>query len=293
MFTILIMGIVTWLPKLVGSDIYTWLGLLLFISTAILMTYVNARFHLINQISYLPALCYILLIGGVEEIHLFNPALFAAILLITGFIILSDSFKSERQSYSFFIVPAIISCTTFFYQYMYFYMLVVWLVIALLRPGYWREWVYTFLGFAFPIFIAFSWFFLVDDDFIRICAFFNEIFAIQRTMPVLSISSIFFMAFCTILVIVAFVHVLWYVGSEKVIIRNIYYVLFLMVVITVGKLFVVPQILPQAWYLLAFPMSFILSNYLATTKSKLWGTIVLSLLLAGVVANQIFLFSKL
>ena len=313
--TILLAGVMSWLHALGKSEIhisvkydsflfqalcgwfvgsqklYAWLGLILFLLAAMLMTFVNSRLHLIEKISYLPALCYVLLIGGAGEIHLFNPVVIATVLLVFGYVFLAKSFESERLSYSFFTVPFIISVATFFYQYMYLYMLVVWLVIALLRPGYWREWVFSILGFVFPLFFAFSWFFLVHDDYTRMGLFLDEIFTVQRIMPSMSISTVVFMASCILLVAIIFWYMLRYTGSKKVIFRNRYYVLIMIAIVTVALVFVVPDTLPQAWYLLAFPLSFFISNYLATTRSMRWGTIVLSLLFVGVAVVQAILLS--
>ena len=312
--TILLVGIASWLHVPGGSgislpgkygtfmfraldgwfadkqELYFWFGLILSLSTALLMVFVNARLQLIDKVSYLPALCYVLFISGVGEIHQFNPAVIATILLVTGFILLSKSFENERLSYSFFTVSALISFATFFYQYMYMYMLVVWLVIALLRPGYWREWIFSILGFLLPLFFAFSWFFLVNDDYTRIGVFFDEIFTLQRMTPSLSTTTIIFFISCILLIIIIFGYMLRYIGSNKVILRNRYYVLILITVVTAGMVFVVPDTLPHAWYLLAFPMSFFMSNYLATTKSIRFGTIVLLLLFVGVTVVQAILF---
>ena len=277
-----------WLANTPG--LYVWFGLILFLATAILLIFTNSRLRLLDKVSYLPALCYVLLIGGVPEIHLFNPTIIAAILLVAGFIVLVRSFESERLSYNFFTASMFIAIATFFYQYMYAYMLVVWLVIALWRPGYWREWVFSIMGFAFPLFLAFSWFFLVDDDNTRMGAFFDEICTIQRVIPSLSPSAIFFFVLSIAAGVIALGHLLRYVGSQNVIIRTRYYVLILTGVVTVCLAFVVPDAISLVWYLLAFPMSFILSGYFANIKSARWGTVVLIVLFAGVmVAQAIFL----
>ena len=308
--TILLIGIGSWIHVFDGSEdfhcseygafmfralngcfvdiqgLYAWLGLILFFLAVFMMIYANARLHLIDKISYLPALCYVLLVGGVPEIHLFNPELIATILFVAGFMFLARSFESERLSYKIFTASAFISIATFFYQYMYVYMLVVWFVVALLRPGYWREWVFSILGFALPLFFAFSWFFLVDDDYTRMGAFFDEICTIQRMTPSWSITSIVFIISCILLFVITFVYTLQYISSKKVVFRNRYYVLAMIVVVTLGMIFIVPDTFPQVWYLLAFPMSFIMANYLNTIKSIRWGTIVLSLLFAGVILVQ-------
>ena len=276
-----------WLIELSVTGLHVWFGLILLLLTAVLLVFVNVRLHLIEKAFYLPALCYVLLIGGVLEIHLFNPAMIAAILLVAGFAPLLKSFESERLSYCFFTAPVFISIATFFYQYAYMYMLVVWLTIALLRPGYWREWVFSILGYALPLFLTFSWFFLVEDDYSRLGLFFNEIVTIQRITPSLSIPNIIFFASSITAVIIAFGHIPRYLESKKMIVRNRYYVVILITIVSGGIVFAVPDMIPFAWYLLALPLSFILSGYLAATKSKRWGVIVLSILFAGVVAAQV------
>jgi hypothetical protein len=307
---VLLTGMLTWLHTCFGAEIaasdkygtfmyralndrladtpglYAWCGLIAVLLTAMLMGYANTRFRLIDRIPYLPAFCYVLLIGGVPEIHLFNPASIAVILLVASFIFLAESFESERLSYSYFVAPVFISIATFFHQYMYVYMSVVWLVIAFFRPGYWREWVFSVLGFALPLFLAFSWFFLIDDDYTRMGVFFDEIFAIQRAMPSVSVSTVVFIALSIAAGIFTFWYLLQYLGSKKVIIRNKYDVLIMIAGITAVLAFIVPDMIPMAWYLLAFPMSFILSYRLADTKSIRWNTVVLLILFAGVAAAQ-------
>jgi hypothetical protein len=278
-----------WLADIPGLQMCS--GLIFFLLTAFLLIFTNNRLHLIDKISYLPALIYVLLIGGVPEIHLLNTVVIATILLIAGFIILAGSFESERLSYSYFIAPVFISTATFFCRYMYVYMLIVWIAIALWRPGYWREWVFSTLGFSLPLFFAFSWFFLVEDDYTLMGVFLEEIFSIQQVAPSLSIPAVAFLGLGMMVVIVTFGHMLRYLGSKKIIIRNRYYILFLFIIITIGLAAVVPGIIPFAWYLLAFPMSFIISNYLATVRSVRWGTIVLFVLFAGVMAVQAIFLS--
>jgi len=314
--TILLIGILTWLHVLGEAEtilsgkygafmfralngwlapahgVYVCFGLFLFLLTAILMVFAKNRLRLTEKISCLPALCYVVLIGGVPEIHLFNPVLIATILLVAGFIILAEAFESERLSYNFFTVSAFISFATFFYPYMYVYMIVVWLAIALWRPGYWREWVYTILGFSLPLFIAFSWFFLVKDDVSPMGVFFDEIFTIQRIALSLSTSTIVFFVFGIVAGVVAFGNLLKYIRSQKVVIRTRYYILILIGAVTVGMTFIVPGMIPLAWYLLAFPMSLTLSAFLSNMRSERWGTVALAILFVGVIVTQAMFLSE-
>ncbi len=274
-----------WIDQIPGLNV--WCGLFVTLLAAALMITVNNRLHLIDKISYLPALCYVILIGGVPMVHQFNPAAVASIFLIAGFIQLIGSFKSEQLSYRYFTASMFISTAMFFYQYMCVYMLAIWFAILFLRPGYWREWVFSILGFSVPVFYAFCWFFLVEDDFTRIGVFFENIFSVQRFLPQLSTSTILFLIISIVLAIFAFGHLMRYLGSRKTFVRNGYYVLILIAIITIALSAIVPDSLPSTWYLIAFPMSFFLSNYLATVRSIRWGTIVLMVLFVGMMIAQI------
>lgn len=310
-FAIIMIGVLTWLhvfriPEafdLTGNILFntlnlwlatcipvtwfnTWLGIVLFLVVAFMLVYANARLRLIEKHSYLPALCYVLLIGGVPEIHMFSPAIIATVLLISAFVVLVESFESERLSYGFFTAPAIISFATFFYQYMFVYMLVVWIILAAWRPGYWREWVFSVLGFALPYFFAFSWFFLIDDNLNKMSILINKMLALQFGFPLLSVSfAVFF-----VLIIITLGYTLRHIASKKIAVRTSYYVLVFIAVITVGMAFIVPD--NTFWYLLAFPASFMMSCYFASVKSMRWGNVLLAIFFAGVIGAQaIFLFA--
>lgn len=264
-----------------------WCGLSLTLLTAIVAVFVNNKLHLNERVSYLPALCYILLTGGVPAIHKFNPAVIATLFLSFSFIRIINSFNNDRPSYSYFTAPALISFAAFFYQYAYVYMLAVWFSILFMRPGYWREWVFSVLGFALPLFIAFSWFFLVDDDYTRMAFFFGEIFSFERIIPALSISIWVFLIIISLIIIPILRHLFHYLGARKIAIRNGYYILTVTILITLILTVAIPDIFPDIWYLLAFPLSFILSNYLSTVKSLRWGTVILACLFAGVFIAQL------
>jgi len=267
---------------------YAWCRMFLLLLMLIMLIAVNNRFLLIEKFSYLPSVCFVLLIGGIPEIHLLNPAIIATILLVISFGTIAKSLETERLSYLYFTASVFISIATFFYQYMYVYMLAVWAALALYRPGHWREWVFTVLGFALPLFFAFSWFFLVDDDYTKAGVFIKEIFSINRIPPSISLPSTIFMLLCMVIGVFAALRLTQYLGTKKVIYSRRANILILISAITAGLVIIVPDTLPFAWYLLAFPMSFFIANYLANTRSFRWGNFVLLILFIAVATVRIF-----
>ena len=299
---ILLAGVLTWLNVLNGTEaplndrygaflfqvftrwldmipgFYTWLAFLMMFVVASILIYANARLHLNDKISYLPALCYILLIGGVPIIQEFNPVIVSTLILAAVIVHLTGSFENEQISYRYFNVSVLISIGTFFFQYLYLYMIVVWVVILLWRPGYWREWVFSLLGFAFPLFITFSWFFLVEGDLSPMGQHFSKMFNIQRITPLISTSTTLFFVSIIVLVVLAFGQVWRNISSKKTAIRTGYYLLILVVLVTLLMVLIIPDTMPQVWYFMACPLSLFLSNFLANVKSKRIGVIVLTLL---------------
>ena len=90
-----------------------------------------------------------------------------------------------------------------------------------------------------------------------------------------------------ILAIFVLGYVLRYIRSKKTAIRTGYYVLMLIILVTIVMVCLFPDTMSLVWYLPAFPLSLIISNYLANVKSKLLGNVVLAILFVGVIVAQL------
>jgi hypothetical protein len=286
-----------WLSRVVNTIFATaprfsvWCGLLLTLAIAVLQIYVN-RLNQIDKVSYLPALCYVLFIGGVPAIHLFNPAIIAAILLIIAFTQLMVSFQREQLSYAYFTAPLCIALAVFFYQYAYIFMVVVWLCILFFRPVHWREWIFSLLGFIFPFVWWFSWLFLSDSDYTQVFAMFKDMFSFPHIALDLDRSTLLFFLFNIAIMIISIGHLLRFIGTKKIIVRNSYYTLLIITALILILTLIVPDTLPFVWYLMAFPLSFFLSCFLTNVRSFRFGNIVLwSLFLMVGIAQSIVFFA--
>jgi hypothetical protein len=262
-----------------------WCGFLLVIGEIIALVFAN-RFHLLNKTSGLPAVCYALLIGGVPSIHLFDPTAVAAIFLTIAFVQLTGSFRSEHLSPKYFSAAIFIALATFFFRYAYFFMLMVWCSILFFRPGYWREWVFSLLGFAFPFFWLFCGYYLFAGNATYMSDVFGEMFAFDRAMPQLQTSFIVFAVLCIAIAVFVILYLLNNVGSRKIIVRNGYYLLTVMLLLSCVMVLIAPDTLPSAWYLLSVPLSFILSYYLENNRSLFWNSAVILLIAVATCVTQ-------
>jgi hypothetical protein len=273
------------------SGLQVWCGLLLTLSVAMMHIYVN-RLNLTNKISYLPALCYLLLTGGVPAIHVLNPAIPATFFLNIALIRLMISFRNEQLSYAYFTAPVYIAIATFFHCYAYVFMPVVWLCLFFFRPGYWREWVFSLLGFLFPFFWYLGWCLLRYDSPAKLFDLFAQMFSFPQVMPQWNFFTCFFLFFAALLTLFSLIYLLRSVGIRKIIVRNSYYTILFIAALVLLMTVIVPEVLPFAWYLISFPFSLFIAYYLANVRSVRWGNIVLGLLMIAVGLSQVMYYVK-
>ncbi|MDR0713204.1 MAG: hypothetical protein LBF89_02955 [Bacteroidales bacterium] len=274
-----------------ASGLQAWCGLLLTLLVAALQIYIN-RLNTTDRISCLPPLCYILLTGGVPGIHVLHPVMWASFFLTIALILLLSSFRSNHLSYAYFTAPIYVAIAVFFYRYAYMYMLVIWICLFFFRPGYWREWVFSLLGFLFPFFWYFGWCYLMYNRPAMLFDMFAQMFSFSHTMPQWEPSIYFFFIFTVLLSLVSIGYLLRSIGSRKIIVRNDYYALLIVTAVLLLTTVIVPDTLPFAWYLIAFPLSFFISYYLAHVRSVRWGKIVLGLLMAASGFSQLIFYVK-
>ncbi|MCK4751264.1 MAG: hypothetical protein KAT15_29600, partial [Bacteroidales bacterium] len=136
----------------------------LIVFSALWLSRMNTKFIILKQRSYLPAIIYILVLSSYLPLQQLNPAVFASIFLVLSIGIMYDTYKKEGLALEFFMAAFMVSIASLFYAKAAFLMLVVWSGLFLLRTIYWREWVFTFLGFITPYIFLFSWYYLSGQD---------------------------------------------------------------------------------------------------------------------------------
>lgn len=245
------------------------LSFLFVLFMSIMMIRLNSRFILIQERTFLPAFFFLTITGFYSGINEFSGYLFGGLALIFVIDALLSSYKTEPNSYRYFEAGLLIGIASLFYVRILYFLPLVWIASIILRPFFWREWIFPVLGAAVPYFVWASLRFLTDRDpwdmftviYRNLINFtFNYIFDWQNLVVP---------AYILFLVMIASVYMLRVFQFRRVYIRNYYLVFFWLFILTIISFLFFSRYDPGFLYVFAIPVSYILSNYFVNSRKTL------------------------
>jgi hypothetical protein len=265
----------------------TLLTFLAVILQAFLLVRLNTQFMFINNRTYLPAFFYILLSASIPELQRLNPAVFSSFFLIIALDQLMNSYKEEKLAYKIFTASFFLSLGATFYPYLIFFMFIIWVGLILLRSFFWREWVFSILGFLTPWFFVFSYYYLFHNNPIKIITDFSDVFFCSYKFKQYSVLTYIFGGFILTLILLASQFIIKEFTGKKILTRKAF-LIFLWLFINVCAVYIlVAQASAELVFIGAIPVSFLLSHYFNFMRSTLWGDILFFLMIFLVVLIQL------
>jgi hypothetical protein len=164
-----LLGILLWLPGFlhpvlpapqVYMPFYGWMdgflrahpgfsvsmGLLVSIGTAFLLNYIIYQHHILVKRSWLPALLFVVFSACTPGLLWLNPQLISGIFLLGALHLLLATYRMDKAFGFVFNAGILIGIAALFYLPSIVFLLFAIVVIILLRPFIWREWVILILG---------------------------------------------------------------------------------------------------------------------------------------------------
>ena len=259
------------LQSLLGNGFASRLfALILLIITGFMLIRLNSKFIFIQDRTYLPLFFFILLAGGYLPLQKLNPVIPAAIFLLIALEKMLETYRVDRLSLNPFEAAFLISIASLFYAPSVFFLLMIWIAVGILRPGYWREWVYTLLGFAMPYLFLYSYYYLTGQDFnVRSRALVDFMF-IRFSPGIASSAYRLFLIYLMLLVLIASIYMVRYYPVKKILARRTFMLLFWWFITGLGVYLILPSISTEIIILLAVPMSYILAHFFIYARSRPW-----------------------
>lgn len=253
------------------------LAFFIFITIAILLNFLNTKYILTPERNFLPSFFFILitsLFTGVQEL---NPILPASLILLAVIFFLFLTYKSEPDSLRFFDVGLLIGLGTLFFAPFIYFILLIWIGIIIMRPFYWREWVYPVLGVSSIYLLTWGYYYIFLDEGERIIRLFlNNISPVFIT-PEIDKFSIIAIVYLLILLVAASAYILKIYQYRKVYIRLFFQIFFWIFFLSLGIFFSIQGNNLHLIYLMALPMTFLFTNYFTGTNKKLGSRILFCL----------------
>ncbi|HEY4788944.1 MAG TPA: DUF6427 family protein [Bacteroidales bacterium] len=255
------------------------LALALVVIQGFLLVRLNTRFIFITNRTYLPAIFFILLTASFPELQRLNPVIFSGFFLLLALEKIFESMRTQKIAYEYFIAALYISTGVLFYPFLAFFMVFLWISMSILKPFNWREWLFTIIGFALPIFFASSFYFLVYNQPWRLITDIEAVFKFHYTMPDYSPPVLIFLGSILFLILLSSQFILRTFPSKKIHQRKAFTIFFWLFSIALIVFLVVSKASVELIFLGAIPLSFLLAHYFALLESTFWGNIFIIFLL--------------
>jgi hypothetical protein len=263
------------------------LAFLLMIFQAFYLVKLNLKHSIIEERTYLPAIFFIILSSSFIPIQRLHPIFLSNIFLLFTLDCIFSSQKKESAITDYFNASLLISIGSLFYLNLFFYIFLVWGSLLIIRPFRWREWVITLIGLLLPYILTECFYYLFQNDlkgfgytialnllFDNFPKFFNFSYIYSNLCYYI------FYGFITLLIIFASRFLLIDYKYRKVTSRNCLIVNLWLFVITTVIFYLIPSASLELLLVYAIPVSFIISNYLISSK-KIWISDIIMLIIFG------------
>jgi hypothetical protein len=252
-----------------------------------LMVNLNTTLFFINERTFLPAIIYILLSGFFPQYQLLNPAIFGAMFLMLAFRRIMDTYRVAGTAYNFFDAGLLIGIGSLFYASLLWFGLLVIVGIALLRTWNLKELLISVIGLLTPYFLTFGTYYITGKNIKDLLTLMQyNLFGKQDAFAFtgLTITAIIYTG---LIILWSVVFLLKSMNSKKIKSRKTFYLLLWMFFISVSGYFILNSVSVEIVWIIAIPVSYILSHYFVFARKKLIPEIIFSVLFLLILLIQI------
>ncbi len=253
---------------------------------ALLIELLISRYKFIRIRTRLPAVLFVILLGGFPGIHSLHPVYFAAIFLLFALYRMFSIFEQPKAYSGVFDVGILLGTGALFYLHLFVLLPAFLAGVNILGKGrQWRSYFVMIIGFLLPFIFALSYFFYVDR--------FEEITDLLLQSITTTITHLkdnlplqIYLGTLVFFTAIASVDIAQHYDSKKVSSRKYFTVFFLVFVFSLVGLLLVPAAAKEMLLLTTIPVTFLIANYFVFLKRRIWGEILFTILLAVVIFLQ-------
>lgn len=265
-------------------------SLLLLIVLAVLVQQLNNRFLFIRIRTMLPALMFVLMVGGYTQLHTLHPVYFAAIFLLIAIYAMFNTLDKSKPYSEIFNSGFWLAVGSLFYLNLILLLPAFLLGMVVLSREYrWRIFIINILGFLLPFFFAISYA-ILTEQFLELLKIFEQNLISANKYFESNFSVHIFLAFIIFLTLLGSIKIIQQYDSKKVSSRKYFTVFFIIFIFSMFAFFLSPSTSKEMLIIIAIPVCFLVSNLLAFMKSRFWSELIFTLLLGMVVFMQIMAF---
>ena len=261
-------------------------GIVLTVLLAYLVQLVNDRYMFIRIKSKLPALLFVVIVGGFVPMHTLHPVYFGAIFLLLAIHRLFAIYETQRPYSAIFDAGFLMGIGSLFYLGLIVLLPAFIVGIAILgRETGWREFVIFLIGFLLPLIFALSYLVLADQ-----LPEMSSILQKNIFTPVNHFSSNIplqvYLATLILFTLTGSIGMFKQYDTKKISSRKYFSVFFWIFIFSLAGFTFIPVTSQEMLVITAIPVTYLITNLLVFMKSHFWSELLFILLLLIVVSMQ-------
>jgi len=263
------------------------IAFLILIIQGFLMLRFNQRYMFISTQTYLHIAFYLFIVSSFVQLQQLNPGLLSSLFI---FFMLDQLFSGYKKRYilnRLFMAGFWVAIAGLFYVHAVYFFLLIWIGLFILRSFSLREWFVPLLGFAFPLLFLFAFYYVSDTLTVhKLIDTIKQSYLNEVTVTYYNISYYAFYGLLALLVVFGSFSLLGRLPMLKIYVRKYYEILWWMFAGSVASFILINQVSVELLYFVALPLSFLLADYIHSVRSRVFGNMVLFLLIAGLAFIQ-------
>lgn len=263
-------------------------ALLFTILLAFLIYKITVQYSFIRVRTVLPSILFVLITSGLDDLHAMHPVYPAALFLILTIDRIFNSYEKDVIHSNAFESGIFLAIGSLFYLNLVFLFPFLWVGFIILKQKVnWREFVLTTMGFIFPWLIALAYYGATgktDEMTVTLKANLgSHTSLLLQNLPVQ-----IYTGYLVLITLLASFFMLSQYDGKKISSRKYFKAFFWVFLITCITGVANPGVSQEIIVLVAIPLTYLISNYLIYMKRQIWGEIFLYILVAGIIALQVF-----
>ncbi len=269
-FSVEPMPLYGWLSDLPEKNEYLSkvFAFILLLSGALLLNYLNTRYILVSRRSFLPSYFLIVSVSSFPDLQQLDPVLLSMIFLILTVHVLFLAYKAEEDSLRFFEAGMLLGTGSLFFAPLLWFIVFIWITTYIMRPFFWREWLYPLLGILVPYILTWGYYYVFLDEGIKLITLLAGNIIPEFVSVDLSWLSLVTYSYLLLVIFISSFYMIKVFQFRKVYLRIYFQVFFWLFISGFILLFYVSGSVNTIFYLIMIPASFLLTNYFIESKQS-------------------------
>ena len=263
-------------------------SLVLVLTLAVFIQQINNQYSIIRERNKLPALIFIIMVGGLMGVHTLHPVFFAGIFLTFAIYRLFSAFDQTKPYSASFDSGFLLGIGSLFYFNLLILLPAFILGIGILgREIRWRVFVIQFIGVLLPFIFGLS-ISVFTDSFFEIIKVFEQNIMVPNNYLKANFILQAYIGCLTLLTIIGGIILIQHYDTKKISARKFFAVFFLIFVFSVVGFIFVPATSQEMLIIIFIPVSYLFSNLITDFKRRFWSNLIFLFLFAIVVFVQCY-----